>query len=117
MTGAVAAEQKAYLEANSKVCHATMICFVGRAWLTTVSQDEYEQLCQAATASATDKKASDLRTAEPLDDVAGSGVCIGSYNDCRLFADGATSEVYRSGDFALKVIVVHQNMEPHNPQR
>lgn len=42
---------------------------------------------------------------------------IGSYNNCHLFAEGVTSEVYRSGNVALKVIVAHQNMEPHNPQR
>jgi serine/threonine protein kinase len=34
-----------------------------------------------------------------------------------LFADGVTSEVYRSEGTALKVIVTHQHLEPHNPQR
>lgn len=34
-----------------------------------------------------------------------------------MIADGVTSEVYRSANTALKVIVVHQNLEPHNPQR
>lgn len=46
-----------------------------------------------------------------------SGVLIGSYSNCQPVSDGVTSEVYRSGDKALKVIVAYHNLEPHNPQR
>lgn len=35
-----------------------------------------------------------------------------------MVGDGVTSDVYRAGDFALKVITTaHRPMEPHNPQR
>lgn len=44
-------------------------------------------------------------------------VTIGAYQDCELVATGVTSEVYRCGDKALKVIVETRNIEPHNPQR
>ncbi|KAJ4012043.1 mitogen-activated protein kinase [Fusarium irregulare] len=52
-----------------------------------------------------------------LEQEADSGVRIGSYKNCRPVSDGVTSEVYRSGDKALKVIVTYQDIEPHNPQR
>ncbi|KAF7549710.1 hypothetical protein G7Z17_g6201 [Cylindrodendrum hubeiense] len=45
------------------------------------------------------------------------GVRIGSYTNCTPVSEGVTSQVYRSGDKALKVIVAYQNIEPHNPQR
>lgn len=46
------------------------------------------------------------------------GVTIGSYTNCTLVADGVTSEVYRWGTKALKVITTgNKSMEPHNPQR
>lgn len=50
-------------------------------------------------------------------DEAQPGVPIGAYKDCQHIAGGVTSEVYKSGDKALKVIVQTHNMEPHHPQR
>ena len=46
-----------------------------------------------------------------------TGIRIGPYLNCKPVSDGVTSQVYRSGDHALKVIVAYHNMEPHNPQR
>jgi cyclin-dependent kinase len=48
---------------------------------------------------------------------AGDGATIGSYKNCVLIASGVTSEVYKSKDRALKVIVETRNIEPHNPHR
>ncbi|KAL6812551.1 serine/threonine protein kinase, CMGC group [Trichoderma sp. SZMC 28015] len=45
-----------------------------------------------------------------------SGITIGSYANCSPISDGVTSEVFRSGSTALKVIV-HSIIEPHNPLR
>ncbi|KAK2616895.1 hypothetical protein QQS21_000273 [Conoideocrella luteorostrata] len=45
------------------------------------------------------------------------GIAIGTYHNCTPIAQGVTSEVYRSSAYALKVIVAHRNLEPHNPQR
>ncbi|KAL6812936.1 serine/threonine protein kinase, CMGC group [Trichoderma sp. SZMC 28013] len=44
-----------------------------------------------------------------------SGINIGSYTNCSPISDGVTSEVFRSGTTALKVIV--HTVEPHNPLR
>ncbi|KAK0757429.1 hypothetical protein N5P37_010153 [Trichoderma harzianum] len=44
-----------------------------------------------------------------------SGITIGSYTNCSPISDGVTSEVFRSGTTALKVIV--HSVEPHNPLR
>ncbi|KAK0386028.1 hypothetical protein NLU13_5865 [Sarocladium strictum] len=97
MSNAVEAEQKAFREASSK--------------------EEYERVCSEAALAAEDQDTSHVDD-EPTTDADGSlGIRIGSYQNCRLFADGATSEVYRSGDIALKVIVTHHNIEPHSPQR
>lgn len=53
-----------------------------------------------------------------LVDTPGTGIRIGPYDNCLPIADGLTSEVYRSGSKALKVITpLSHNMEPHNPQR
>jgi serine/threonine protein kinase len=53
---------------------------------------------------------------EETDDAINNGLTIGTYRHCSLISDGVTSEVYRSGSTALKVIVAHV-IEPHNPQR
>lgn len=59
----------------------------------------------------------DISTTDSPQDEIETGIRIGSYTNCNPFADGITSEVYRSGSHALKVIVDHRNLEPHNPQR
>jgi serine/threonine protein kinase len=46
-----------------------------------------------------------------------TGIRIGTYENCSPIADGITSEVYRSGSKALKVIIPFAHMEPHDPQR
>lgn len=45
------------------------------------------------------------------------GTRIGPYRNCHYIASGATSEVYKVKDKALKVITETHNMEPHNPHR
>ncbi|KAH8172283.1 protein kinase domain-containing protein [Sarocladium implicatum] len=94
MTEAVAAETKAFQQASSK--------------------EEYERLCKDVS-DHSDHDAS--MTALDAHESESPGMRIGHYDSCHLFAEGVTSEVYRSGDVALKVIVAHQNLEPHNPQR
>lgn len=46
----------------------------------------------------------------------GEGIRIGTYTNCTPISEGITSEVYRSGIDALKVIT-RENIEPHNPRR
>ncbi|ODA81058.1 hypothetical protein RJ55_04020 [Drechmeria coniospora] len=45
------------------------------------------------------------------------GIRIGNYTNCTPIGSGVTSEVYRAGPYALKVIVAVANLEPHNPHR
>lgn len=52
-----------------------------------------------------------------MQDAENTGIRFGPYTNCYPVSDGITSEVYRSGDKALKVIVTYNNIEPHNPQR
>lgn len=42
---------------------------------------------------------------------------VGPYKDCYYVASGLTSEVFKSGAVALKVITETHNIEPHNPTR
>ncbi|KAG5984456.1 hypothetical protein E4U55_004676 [Claviceps digitariae] len=53
----------------------------------------------------------------PGDTTTHAGITIGSYTNCQPIAEGVTSEVYRSGSHALKVITASSNLEPHNPRR
>ncbi|KAI9152148.1 cmgc kinase [Paramyrothecium foliicola] len=47
-----------------------------------------------------------------------TGIRIGSFTDCIPIGEGITSEVFRAGDKALKVIISRRGpIEPHNPQR
>jgi cyclin-dependent kinase len=100
MSKAITREQQAYLEAST--------------------QDEYEAACQSS--SAREPRSALIpdgdASSPPYEPTTETGIRIGSHVDCLPIADGLTSEVYRSGDKALKVIVMqNQNMEPHNPQR
>ncbi|KAG7433377.1 Serine/threonine-protein kinase csk1 [Fusarium oxysporum f. sp. raphani] len=79
------------------------------AYQIASTQDEYNLACQPTSTP----------TPPPLqeEEEGDSGIRIGPYGNCRPVSDGVTSEVFRSGDKALKVIVTYQDIEPHNPQR
>lgn len=78
------------------------------AYQNSTTRDEY-----VAAVSAT-SPASPLLDAPPNPS---AGTRIGRYLRCHPVAQGVTSEVYRCDNRALKVIVAHRNIEPHNPQR
>ncbi|KAG4283068.1 CMGC protein kinase [Fusarium proliferatum] len=79
------------------------------AYQIASTQDEYNLACQPTSTPT---------PSPPQEEVEGdSGIRIGPYGNCRPVSDGVTSEVFRSGDRALKVIVTYQDIEPHNPQR
>lgn len=74
--------------------------------LTNEVQDQYDEAIKAASQTTKHVPVPHSET----------GIRIGKYDDCTPVADGVTSEVYRSNNQALKVIVQH-NIEPHSPQR
>ncbi|RKL25783.1 hypothetical protein BFJ68_g410 [Fusarium oxysporum] len=79
------------------------------AYQIASTQDEYNLACQPTSTPT---------PPPPQEEEEGdSGIRIGPYGNCRPVSDGVTSEVFRSGDKALKVIVTYQDIEPHNPQR
>ncbi|KAJ6447291.1 serine/threonine protein kinase, CMGC group [Purpureocillium lavendulum] len=98
-------------------------------------EDEYDAVCKAGVAARVNaSQASPLSAASPADsapppsssqDAAADaaaldhqgGTRIGPYTNCTPIAEGVTSEVYRSGSNALKVITTHRSMEPHSPRR
>ncbi|KAF4966360.1 hypothetical protein FSARC_5930 [Fusarium sarcochroum] len=80
------------------------------AYQISSTQDEYNLACQPISTPTPPQPVEE----EDEDD---SGIRIGPYRNCRPVSEGVTSQVYRSGDRALKVIVTYQNIEPHNPQR
>ncbi|KAM5345083.1 hypothetical protein ACJ41O_010945 [Fusarium nematophilum] len=86
------------------------------AYQISSTQDEYNLACQP-TSTPPQRDASPSGEEDIPEDAGGPGVRIGSHQNCVPVSDGITSEVYRSGDKALKVIVAYQNIEPHNPQR
>ncbi|KAL7919419.1 serine/threonine protein kinase, CMGC group [Trichoderma austrokoningii] len=86
------------------------------AYNNSSSREEYDSACQpnAATSSP---PFSPSPAEEPV-----SGIRIGTYLNCTPISEGITSEVFRTQSaqgkaLALKVIVAHQNLEPHNPLR
>ncbi|KAF4438671.1 CMGC protein kinase [Fusarium austroafricanum] len=79
------------------------------AYQISSTQDEYNLACQPTSTPTP------LQTQE--EEEVDSGIRIGPYGNCRPVSQGVTSEVFRSGDKALKVIVTYQDIEPHNPQR
>ncbi|KAK7420504.1 mitogen-activated protein kinase [Neonectria punicea] len=82
------------------------------AFQVSSTEEEYRLACQPTATPPVQDLDDGL-----LGDAAGLGVRIGSYTNCVPVAEGVTSQVYRSGDKALKVIVAYHNIEPHNPQR
>ncbi|KPM36527.1 hypothetical protein AK830_g10051 [Neonectria ditissima] len=86
------------------------------AFQVSSTEEEYALACQP---TATPPAGDSSRGLIPghAEDSSSSSVRIGPYTDCVPVSEGVTSQVYRSGDRALKVIVAHHNIEPHNPQR
>ncbi|KAH7134625.1 kinase-like domain-containing protein [Dactylonectria estremocensis] len=80
------------------------------AFQVSSTEEQYLLACQP-TRSSPSSIASDVEDAGE-----GEGVRIGTYTDCRPISEGVTSQVYRSGNNALKVII-RENIEPHNPRR
>ncbi|RFU77033.1 cmgc kinase [Trichoderma arundinaceum] len=85
------------------------------AYDNSSSRDEYDSACQSTKPSSSSPSSPPHHPSAASD----SGIRIGSYLSCTPISEGITSEVFRSrsGDKALKVIVAHHNLEPHNPQR
>ncbi|RDA83675.1 hypothetical protein CP532_0050 [Ophiocordyceps camponoti-leonardi (nom. inval.)] len=98
---------------------AEAVAMERRAYEDSASRDEYDAACFRA-AGSNDQSASPNAVPQsspsPSPSPFGS-IRIGSYNDCIFIAEGVTSQVYRSGDYALKVIIAHAPLEPHSPQR
>ncbi|RMJ09313.1 hypothetical protein CDV36_011058 [Fusarium kuroshium] len=84
------------------------------AYQISSTQEEYNLACQPTSTPLPGQDTPGYDEAGVEEE---SGVRIGSYRNCHPISEGVTSEVYRSGDKALKVIVAYQNIEPHNPQR
>ncbi|KAF4123081.1 STYKc [Geosmithia morbida] len=76
------------------------------------SKQEYLDACQAQAPSTRTREAP-VSAGHHDPDV--PGIPIGPHPNCHPIASGITSQVYRAGSTALKVIVAHT--EPHNPQR
>ncbi|KAH7353822.1 kinase-like domain-containing protein [Plectosphaerella cucumerina] len=85
-----------------------------RAYDESHSRAQYDEICRVVGLAAP-------ALVQPKSDGHENGqrpkVTIGAYQDCQLIAGGVTSEVYKSGNKALKVIVETRNIEPHHPQR
>ncbi|KJZ70223.1 hypothetical protein HIM_10371 [Hirsutella minnesotensis 3608] len=87
------------------------------AFQTSSSLEEYKAACNGAArepfqdAIAANQPSHDDNVDSP------PGIRIGAYNGCVFISEGVTSQVFRCGEFALKVITSHRSMEPHNPQR
>ncbi|PNY23117.1 Serine/threonine-protein kinase csk1 [Tolypocladium capitatum] len=112
---AIAVEQRAYQNAATR---ASQTCPVPvRMPRLTSSQEEYEAACRQSVATST-TECQPASSDHPHDaTTAATGIRIGPYTNCTPISDGVTSEVYRCADRALKVIVTHRNLEPHNPCR
>ena len=77
-------------------------------------QDDYLAACEPATPSE-GLVSAPTNTPTPQVD---TGIRIGSFTNCLPLSDGVTSEVFRVGDKALKVIIPrHGSIAPHNPVR
>ncbi|KAL6826555.1 serine/threonine protein kinase, CMGC group [Trichoderma camerunense] len=87
------------------------------AYDNSSSLDEYISACNPSkhqnAPSSSSPLSSHSHSPQPAPQ---SGITIGPYANCSPISDGITSEVFRSGTTALKVIV-HSIIEPHNPLR
>ncbi|KAL6856742.1 serine/threonine protein kinase, CMGC group [Trichoderma novae-zelandiae] len=88
------------------------------AYDNSSSLEEYTAACQPSKHQNPAASSSPLSAASPQPPSptgSNSGIRIGSYTNCTPVSEGVTSEVFRSGTTALKVIV--HTLEPHNPLR
>lgn len=122
MLDAVAIEQAAHEDAASLV--SSVACRLQGVWLSPPAhellQDEYRNVCFEMASRVTQSPPRRSSSAAPETQSPpspGTGQRIGPYTNCRPFAEGVTSDVYRCGSRALKVITIHRPVEPHNPQR
>lgn len=83
------------------------------AYRTAVSQEAYEEICNALAL-----KIQEVGDEMPIDiEPENPGIEIGSYQNCHHISEGLTSQVYRSNALALKVTTKTREMHPHNPSR
>lgn len=88
------------------------------AYAVSITRDDYSTRCRAPPSTLIPQHDAKNEAREDDDEVPDTGIHIGTYRNCVPVSDGITSEVYRSGSTALKVIVnFHRDIEPHNPQR
>ncbi|KAL7928287.1 serine/threonine protein kinase, CMGC group [Trichoderma chlorosporum] len=85
------------------------------AYDNSSSLDEYTSACKPGKPQNSPPSSSSPPLSASSPHPPESGIRIGSYANCSPIADGVTSEVFRSGATALKVIV--HSAEPHNPLR
>lgn len=117
-------ENEAYGSSSSRA--STSSSPLRRAVLTSL-QAEYHAFCSSplsADDQESHQQASEPSSAASRDDDGGDGSDgeqggerIGPYRSCQYVASGATAEVYRYKDRALKVITETHGIEPHNPIR
>ncbi|KAL7807958.1 serine/threonine protein kinase, CMGC group [Trichoderma aethiopicum] len=86
------------------------------AYNNSSSLEEYTAACQPSKPPIPPPSSSPLSAPSPQPSSMNTGIRIGSYTNCTPISEGVTSEVFRSGTTALKVIV-HSTPEPHNPLR
>ncbi|KND92445.1 Serine/threonine-protein kinase csk1 [Tolypocladium ophioglossoides CBS 100239] len=114
---AIAIEQQAYQTASTRASQPYPAPFMSQMPRLTSSQEEYEAACKQSNDASTDTQPGSSNLPRNNTTAAENGIRIGPYTNCTPISDGVTSEVYRCADRALKVIVTHRNLEPHNPRR
>lgn len=117
-------ETEAYDNSLTRVCMSPSAAHYNHTRLAhPFCQEQYDSACLLKSSSSpaehphTVLSTSSSHDPPEEDASSSSGITIGTYHDCHYVSGGVTSEVYRSGAVALKVIVETHNMEPHNPQR
>ncbi|POR32587.1 Serine/threonine-protein kinase csk1 [Tolypocladium paradoxum] len=108
---AIAIEQTAFQNASTR---ASQTCPNVK---TNIPKEEYEAACEQSNAPAAESQPGPADQPHDATTAVEPGIRIGPYANCTPISDGVTSEVYRCADRALKVIVAHRNLEPHNPRR
>lgn len=118
MSEAIAIEEAAYNNSSSLV-PSSIPSINSLHSQTNSSQEEYTAACQPPKPPIPPPSSSPLSAPSPQPSSStpsDAGFRIGSYTNCTPISEGVTSEVFRSGTTALKVIV-HSTPEPHNPLR
>ncbi|KAH6605428.1 cmgc kinase [Trichoderma cornu-damae] len=120
-SAAVALEQRAYDDSTSRARRSTLIVVGTRTIADIFFQEEYDIACRPLEPLTTSQSpvSSPSPSPSPSAQPPTVGTRIGPYLNCNPVSEGVTSIVFRSqaGDKALKVIITHRNLEPHNPQR